>query len=73
MLTTHESLQKIVDNKKEKSLNYAVNYAEYGLGLLQGSHEMKVQCLYVLNNMTHWRGELAKEVRAALKKEVGIK
>ncbi len=28
---------------------------------------LRVQCLYVLNNMSHWRGEIAKAVRQTLK------
>lgn len=48
------------------SLNYAVNYADYALGI-DDEHELKVQCLYVLGNITHWRHEKAKEVRATLK------
>lgn len=29
--------------------------------------ELRTQILYVLNNMTHWRGDIAKQVRASLK------
>jgi hypothetical protein len=61
----HSALQKIVDNKDQKALNYCVNYARTGLGMT--GHELYVQCLYVLNNMTHWRGDTAKEVRQTLK------
>ena len=61
----HWALNKILDNENEKALNYAVNYARAGLYMT--GEELKVQCLYVLNNMTHWRGETAKEVRTTLK------
>jgi len=47
-------------------LNYAVNYAKYGLEIEELA-DAKVQALYILNNMTHWRGDLAKEIRAILK------
>ncbi len=73
MMNFHEACLAIVDNRAAKSLNYAVGYAEAGLGMEMGSHEAKVQALYVLNNVTHWRGDLAKTVRAALKAEAGVK
>lgn len=60
-----ECLQQIIKNKNEKALNYAVNYARVGQGMT--GHEAKVQCLYILNNMTAWRGETAKAVRESLK------
>jgi len=59
------SLRLIIANKEQKSLNYAVNYARAGLSM--AGHELKVQCLYVLNNMSRWRGDVAKEVRQTLK------
>jgi len=58
-------LRHVVNNSHEKSLNYAVNYARAGLGMIGNS--LRVQCLYVLNNMVYWRGDLAKEVRKTLK------
>ena len=60
--TVQEALQSIVDNKECKALNYCVNYA-----IVAQSDPNKTQLLYVLNNMTHWRGDLAKQVRATLK------
>lgn len=60
-----EALQSIIDNREAKALNYAVNYAREGL-LLTGE-ALHVQVLYILNNMTSWRGVIAKEVRAVLK------
>jgi hypothetical protein len=65
-MTVHEAMIAVWNNRKEKSLNYAVNYAAYGAGLPDGE-ELRIQCLYVLNNMTRWRGPLAKEVRETLK------
>lgn len=38
----------------------------YGGGAMDG-HELRVQVLYILNNISHWRGPEAKEVRAILK------
>ena len=65
-MTVQEAMAKIVENRNEKSLNYAVNYARYGMDLPDGE-ELRVQCLYVLNNISRWRGEVAKEVRETLK------
>ena len=60
------ALQTIVDNADAPALNYAVNYAKYGL-TIEDSEEMRGQVLRVLGNITHWRGETAKQVRATLK------
>ena len=60
-----DALQSIIDNRQAKALNYAVNYARDGL-LLTGE-ALHVQVLYVLSNMTGWRGITAKEVRTTLK------
>ena len=64
-LEVKEALQCIVDNRQTKALNYAVNYAREGL-LLTGE-TLRIQCLYILGNMTSWRGEDAKRVRDILK------
>ena len=36
-------------------------------GDMMEGEELRVQLLYVLTNMSHWRGEAAKEVRKTLK------
>ncbi len=64
-MTTKEAFQAIVDHADEPSLNYAVEYAKYGLICPQ--EEVRIQALYTVGNISRWRGELAKEVRAALK------
>ncbi len=66
-MTTHEALQAIVDNEHEPSLNYAVNYAREGLNRDLVGDTLRIQVLYILNNMSRWHGDLAKEVRATLK------
>jgi hypothetical protein len=73
MMNFTEACLAIVENRTAKPLNYAVAYAGVGLGMEPGTEEARVQALYILNNMTHWRGDLAKTVRAALKAEAGIK
>ena len=64
----HLALERIVENSKSKALNYCMNYAKVGLGM--SGYELYVQVLYVLNNMTHWRGPEATEVRKTLKQFV---
>ena len=72
-ITEHEVRQALADvvaNSHEKSLNYAVNYADAGRHMT--GHELYVQVLYVLNNISRWRGELAKSVRGILKQYVKV-
>jgi hypothetical protein len=64
-IAVRNSLRILIANKDSKALNYAVNYAKAGLSMT--GETLRVQCLYVLNNMTHWRGAVAKEVRSTLK------
>jgi len=65
----HKACQNIIDNRNAKALNWAVNYAKYGL-TIRTDYEVKVQALYILNNMTRWRGDIAKETRQMLKEVV---
>ena len=62
----HKACQLIVDNSDEKAVNWAVNYAKYGL-TVTNEQEAKVQALYILSNIQYWRGEVAKDARALLK------
>jgi hypothetical protein len=56
------------------SLNYAIDYVRRAKEMTE--HELEVQCLYVLNNITHWRfsnGSIsAKDVRNVLKRFAGV-
>ncbi len=63
----HKACQNIVDNREEKALNWAVNYAKHGLTITR-LYDAKIQALYIISNITRWRGEVAKETRAILKK-----
>jgi hypothetical protein len=47
------------------SLNYAIHYCEAALHMY--GHDLYVQTLYILNNITHWRHPKAKDVRTTLK------
>ena len=44
----------------------AKTYARTGLN--QSGEELRVQLLYVLNNLQYWRGPTAKEVKEILKR-----
>ena len=65
------ALRLILAHKDQKSLNYAVNYARMGLQL--SGEGLRIQVLYILNNMQKWHGEVAKEVRKTLKEYAGVK
>lgn len=52
---------------------YAKSYAKAGVDYSMTGHEAEVQALYILNNITHWRGAIAKEVRTELKRIAGVK
>lgn len=65
----HHACQNVVDNREQKALNWAVNYARYGL-TITNLEEAKVQAAYILNNITHWRGSIAKETRSIFKQMV---
>jgi len=65
-LSFHQCCRAIVAARGQPALNYAVGYAAAGLAL--SDHEaQRVQALYILNNITHWRGPTAQDVRAGLK------
>ena len=72
-MTFEEACQAVVDAGKDKKqirqVDYAVGYARAGLNQIpkDDTHARKVQALYILNNITSWRGDKAKEVRAFLK------
>lgn len=69
-MTFNECCEAIIaagrDPKQVNQVNYAVAYAVYGRTMVL-SRDIKVQALYILNNITSWRGDTAKAVRAALK------
>jgi hypothetical protein len=69
-MTTKDALQEIVNHREEMALNWAVEYARFGLGLEEGSQEFRTQLLYVIGNITGWRGELAKQVRGVIKQAI---
>jgi len=65
------ALQGILVNRDASAVNWAVAYARAGLDL--EGEDLRVQCLYILNNITHWRGDTATWVRRTLKAFAGVK
>ena len=63
----HDAIRVILSDRASypKALNYAVQYCR--AALYMGGDDLRVQCLYILGNISRWRHEKAKEVRAVLK------
>ncbi len=59
----HKLCQVILNQDK---IPYAKAYAQTGQGLVS-LESIKVQVLYILNNLQYWRGDLARQTKAALK------
>lgn len=65
LLSFDDCCRAIIRNKDKPALNWAVNYARAGIGMT--GRDARTQALYILSNITHWRGDEAKQVRASLK------
>ena len=61
-----ECCDSIIRNAHEPALNWAVNYAKAGRNMV--GEEARVQALYIVGNISRWRGEEARNVRHALKR-----
>lgn len=61
------AIQEIMLDRKaySTSLNYAIGYCREALNM--SGNDLKVQCLYILNNIKSWRAPRAKEIRELLK------
>jgi hypothetical protein len=64
-LTFREACAAVVEHCPDE---YAKSYAQAGLDRDMDGEMARVQCLYILGNMTHWRGDRARAVREALKR-----
>ncbi len=53
------------ENPKNSGLQYAASYAEAAYGMT--GREREVQILYILNNLSTWRGDEARKIKAELK------
>ena len=63
----NKACRALLANKDMYALNYAVGYASDGLGMTD-PETIRVQCLYILNNMSGWRGDTATECRITFKR-----
>lgn len=70
-----EALEAVVKEAPSTGYNeYARAYAEaalnhpFGVNRVMEGEELRVQLLYILNNLQYWKGERAREVKAVLKK-----
>jgi hypothetical protein len=68
-MTAKEAINIILEDGKQYSqaLNYALNYCKASIPMAEESHEFKVQCLYIVSNLSSWRHPSAKDVRLALR------
>lgn len=65
-MTVNEAVAKVVSccpNSYAKAYAGAMREAERR----DGEYGRKIQVLYILNNMSHWRGDTAKQVRNVFK------
>jgi hypothetical protein len=67
-----EACQRIARN--ENCDPYAKAYAKAGIAMCRNytMEAIKVQSLYLLSNLTYWRGEEAKKVKNVLRHFAGI-
>jgi hypothetical protein len=63
----HRACITIEANAGAPALAYAVGYARAGRSMFD-PEAIRVQCLYLLNNITKWRGETAKHCRETLRR-----
>ena len=63
-------MQTVIDHASGRYADYAKTYAEASLEAFvrYGNEGLEHQIPYVLANLSGWRGELARETKAALKK-----
>jgi hypothetical protein len=62
----HWCCRVVTRNNNVKALDYCMGYAQAGLNMNDPA-EIHAQALYMLSNMSYWRGEMAKTVKSSLK------
>jgi hypothetical protein len=67
-MTFNQACEAVISEATGMYSEYAKTYAEYGKNC--PPNEQKVQALYILSNLEYWRGERAREVKAALKRVI---
>jgi hypothetical protein len=68
-MTKQEAISIILSDKEhyKTSLNWAIEYCKAAQQM--AGKMLDVQCLYILNNIQHWRHPQAKDVRDALRRK----
>jgi hypothetical protein len=63
----HDAIDVILADRTryDTSLNYAVNYCVASMHM--SGEALRVQCLYIVNNIEAWRHPLARRVRRCLR------
>lgn len=70
-LSARDALQTILEQpSKGRLIEYAQTYARVALSRKMEEGELRVQLMYVLANLTGWRGETARETKKTLKQAV---
>jgi len=60
----HAACREVVVCRGNPALDYAIDYAQAGLAMTDAD-ECRVQCLYLCENITKWRGPIAEGARKA--------
>ena len=64
---TEQDVHKAIKTIAQECKNpYALTYVKAAIMLDMTGEELRVQCLYILSNLTHWRGETARQVKEVL-------
>lgn len=62
-----DALESVIDNSTGSCASYAVSYAQAAFDHEMEGEALRVQLLYVLCNLDHWRGEEARRVKTVLR------
>jgi len=69
------AFQLVIADQDAPALKWAVNYAKVGLGMILievDDEVLRTQILYLLSNISRWRGEGNKEARDIFKKYIKL-
>lgn len=64
--------QEYTRGKTSRLIQYAQTYARKAITDKMTGEELRVQILYILGNLSRWRGKEARETKARLNKLVKI-
>jgi hypothetical protein len=63
----HKACRVVLKSATGAYSDYAKAYASAGLSM-RDDEEIRVQCLYILNNIGYWRGEEARVTKEILRR-----